>query len=911
MHRGRHGMPWGLGVGDWVEDEGHSGCTATGVGGKRGARNISGLSLFEAGTLITLASIACLSLELATGHFHLLGSTSSPPTCGSTHASTLKAAQHKLSAVRAQTSDEAMLDCKAVGSHSGVSSPYLTIDQTHRGGLFVFYQLRNGQGRGEIGVGSQDSSARWMPLGTALKGRHSLASPWVTFDPTNDIYIMLPTVYSERRGSSVEMFTTSKEAFPFGWQSQGPKLQEGPDLFGDGPDHFEGAAALHFDGQWWIFVTVQEQSPSQHFHLRLFHTTNLTDTWEEHARSPVCMDQRYARNGGRPVVIDGSVHRWAQDASTQAGQALHLLKLSLSLSSYSEAWMATRYPSSYSEAVTNSEAKRQSGLIEGHSLQDWHQLRHIDVQQVGPNGGWMGLMEGAASPPGTPSVLGGHHHYNEDHQQQHLHYQGEAGGAVGNSLEGAMQWVRGVLVVLVLTVWLARGLLPPGHPTPHSSGRSMGQQRLANKHRTSPASLHDTLSAQGGSELEKKLDGPALQPLISATRMSQWTSVVMQAWARLSVQLVSLLLVALGCSTFLFLIAPKNFQCPRWAIKVNILPSPSGGHTDAAAPFFPVPPPAGSLKVVSAANAPFFDRLQNMVASVQAWAPGQRVAMYDLGFTRQQLLDMACWQDVEVRSFPFSKLPPHVRDLHNYAFKALVIQEALVLNSLVLWIDAGLELRAPMYTMQSWLSQHGHVGALQEDNIGDPMYTRTKATVDAMGLSHFWPRAAKWQFCAGGLQGFVRGSDAERLVLGPVVNCSLRASCIAPHGASRANHNFDQTAFTLAIRANNYTCLPRETHCMWSTKKAARAPMQPSQPIEVVSRGHRLPKPYTALLKRRPQCSPLKEGLIPWAAEAPAEAPPWARYSLGFRLQKVYLQPIGDALVQAGSCWMCTMWRTS
>jgi len=29
--------------------------------------------------------------------------------------------------------------------------------------------------------------------------------------------------------------------------------------------------------------------------------------------------------------------------------------------------------------------------------------------------------------------------------------------------------------------------------------------------------------------------------------------------------------------------------------------------------------------------------------------------------------------------------------------------------------------------------------------------------VHEMGLSHLWPRAAKWQFCAGGLQGFVRG----------------------------------------------------------------------------------------------------------------------------------------------------------
>jgi len=52
-------------------------------------------------------------------------------------------------------------------------------------------------------------------------------------------------------------------------------------------------------------------------------------------------------------------------------------------------------------------------------------------------------------------------------------------------------------------------------------------------------------------------------------------------------------------------------------IQINVLPSPPGGHADAAAPFFPVPPPLGRMVVVSAANAPFFDRLENMVASVQ------------------------------------------------------------------------------------------------------------------------------------------------------------------------------------------------------------------------------------------------------------------------------------------------------
>ena len=52
----------------------------------------------------------------------------------------------------------------------------------------------------------------------------------------------------------------------------------------------------------------------------------------------------------------------------------------------------------------------------------------------------------------------------------------------------------------------------------------------------------------------------------------------------------------------------------------------------------------------------------------------------------------------QVRRFPYEKYPPHVHDVRNYAFKALVLAEALVSNAVVLWIDSGLELRAPMDT---------------------------------------------------------------------------------------------------------------------------------------------------------------------------------------------------------------------
>lgn len=72
--------------------------------------------------------------------------------------------------------------------------------------------------------------------------------------------------------------------------------------------------------------------------------------------------------------------------------------------------------------------------------------------------------------------------------------------------------------------------------------------------------------------------------------------------------------------------------------------------------------------------------------------------IYDLGFSQSQLAKMMCWHNVEIKRFPYEKYPTHVKDVRNYAFKTLVIKEALLEYKAALWIDSGLELRAPLDT---------------------------------------------------------------------------------------------------------------------------------------------------------------------------------------------------------------------
>ena len=47
--------------------------------------------------------------------------------------------------------------------------------------------------------------------------------------------------------------------------------------------------------------------------------------------------------------------------------------------------------------------------------------------------------------------------------------------------------------------------------------------------------------------------------------------------------------------------------------------------------------------------------------------------------------------------------------------------------------------------MRQLLSHHGHVSALQEDLIGDPMYTMTRPMVEWFGMGSRWEQEVRSQ----------------------------------------------------------------------------------------------------------------------------------------------------------------------
>eukprot|EP00291_Cryptomonas_curvata_P021758 CAMPEP_0172171472 /NCGR_PEP_ID=MMETSP1050-20130122/11915_1 /TAXON_ID=233186 /ORGANISM="Cryptomonas curvata, Strain CCAP979/52" /LENGTH=145 /DNA_ID=CAMNT_0012842915 /DNA_START=374 /DNA_END=812 /DNA_ORIENTATION=+ len=106
-----------------------------------------------------------------------------------------------------------------------------------------------------------------------------------------------------------------------------------------------------------------------------------------------------------------------------------------------------------------------------------------------------------------------------------------------------------------------------------------------------------------------------------------------------------------------------------------------------------------------------FDRSVNLVGSVHHWAPDVRVIYYDLGLSRPQAEDVATWDGVELRRFWFAGYPDHVGlmgENGTYAWRGPILANVSEEHACVLWLDAGLELRADPYLIKGHIAVDGH-----------------------------------------------------------------------------------------------------------------------------------------------------------------------------------------------------------
>jgi len=211
--------------------------------------------------------------------------------------------------------------------------------------------------------------------------------------------------------------------------------------------------------------------------------------------------------------------------------------------------------------------------------------------------------------------------------------------------------------------------------------------------------------------------------------------------------------------------------------------------------------PDARLVLVTAASHSFFGAVKNLVGSVHFWEKALPVVVYDIGLTPQERSEVRGWHGVALRTLPWSRHPPHVRDLFKYAWKPLAIADALSRcqgDTIMLYQDAGQELRQPLAELLRTVPIQGHLFPA----AGVPAITATHpATLAFLNTSAEELDRGSVQMALGGNLAMVCGSKGTKAhtVIEAAVACALEEKCIAPPGASTSTHAFDQSVLSVLL----------------------------------------------------------------------------------------------------------------
>jgi hypothetical protein len=98
---------------------------------------------------------------------------------------------------------------------------------------------------------------------------------------------------------------------------------------------YDDPSVFHYDGKWWLFVQSNLKRSDT---LRLYYANDLSGPWTEHPESPVVNgDASMARPGGRVLVFDGGLVRYAQDDSVRYGNNVRAFEITrLTTTDYEE-----------------------------------------------------------------------------------------------------------------------------------------------------------------------------------------------------------------------------------------------------------------------------------------------------------------------------------------------------------------------------------------------------------------------------------------------------------------------------------------------------------------------------------------------------------------------------------------------
>ena len=223
---------------------------------------------------------------------------------------------------------------------------------------YMFFEIMNSRTRrGDIGLASSADGFNWVYKQIVLDEPFHLSYPYV-FEWEGEFY-MIPETY---KTDSVRLYKASD--FPAKWSFVGTLLE--------GKDYVD-SSVFRFRDKWWMFTSTLQSDT-----LYLYHSDKLVGPWSPHPKSPIVKGNRnIARPGGRVLILNGHVFRFAQDDAPVYGNQVRAFEITrLTAADYEE------------EETKGSPALKASKT--GWNADGMH---HIDAHPTG-EGRWIACVDG-------------------------------------------------------------------------------------------------------------------------------------------------------------------------------------------------------------------------------------------------------------------------------------------------------------------------------------------------------------------------------------------------------------------------------------------------------------------------------------------------------------------------------------
>ena len=199
---------------------------------------------------------------------------------------------------------------------------------------------------------------------------------------------------------------------------------------------------------------------------------------------------------------------------------------------------------------------------------------------------------------------------------------------------------------------------------------------------------------------------------------------------------------------------------------------------------------------MTGASSSHFRSLLQFLRSVRRYEPGIRCLVYSLGLTEGEMNRLSrAFPWAELRIFDFSAHPAFFdmsRDNGSYAWKPAILWEALREGAPACWMDSGNALVGDLARLRSALARTGFYSPSSPGTVGQWTHPGMLAF---LGLDPLWGRDIP--NLNGACMAFDPRSERALRLARRWAELASEERCIAPEGANRENHRYDQALLTI------------------------------------------------------------------------------------------------------------------